>query len=106
MIEIEIAGVRYPASILGRVRDNDWNGRESKAITLEMAFDEAKALFTDDCLWSIVCTEGETEEIYDNRDFSVAGPITDHRNGTVTVKMGKPTAEERLAQLMARYGEA
>ena len=105
MIYIELGGVRYPAGILGRIRDRDWNGRESKAITLEMAFDEAKSLFTDGCPWSIVCVDENGETAYDNGAFSMAGPITDHRNGTVTVKMGKPTAEERLAELMARYGE-
>ena len=38
-------------------------------------------------------------ETYDNSAYSVAGPITDHRDGTVTVKMGKPTAAELLAIL-------
>ena len=106
MTYIELAGVRYPAAILGRVRDEAWNGRESKAFTLEMEFDEAKALFTDGTPWSIVCVDEIGETVFDNSDFSVAGPVTDHRNGVVTVKMGKPTAEERLAELMARYGEA
>lgn len=106
MIYVQIAGARYPARILGRVRDPDWNGRESKAITLQMEFAQAKTLFTDGCPWEIVCVEAEEETVYDNSAFSVAGSVTDHRNGSVTVKMGKPTAEERLAELMAKYGEA
>ena len=106
MTYIEIAGVRYPAAVLGRLRDTDWNDRNSKAITLEMDFEAAKSLFVDGCPWSIVCVDGETETVWDNSEFSVAGSVTDHRNGTVTVKMGKPTAEERLAQLLAKYGEA
>ena len=106
MIYVEIGGARCPAVIVGRVRDPEWNGRESKAITLKMAFDEAKTLFADGCVWSIVCVDESGETVYDNGEFSMAGPITDHRDGTVTVKMGKATAEERLAALMARYGEA
>lgn len=36
----------------------------------------------------------ETE--WDNSEYSIAGDIVDHRNGTVTVKMGKPTEIEIL----------
>jgi hypothetical protein len=39
-----------------------------------------------------------TEE-YDNSEYSIAGDIIDHRNGYVTIKMGKPTAEEILTML-------
>ena len=38
-------------------------------------------------------------EVYDNSDYSVAGPITDNRGGTGTIKMGKPTADELLKVL-------
>ena len=40
------------------------------------------------------------ESEWDNSDYDVAGAITDHRNGTITAKMGKITAEEALAELM------
>lgn len=36
------------------------------------------------------------KETYDNSDYSILGDITVHKDGTVTVKMGKPTAEEIL----------
>lgn len=36
------------------------------------------------------------QEVYDNSDYSILGDITVHKDGTVTVKMGKPTAEEIL----------
>ena len=39
------------------------------------------------------------QEVYDNSDYSIAGPIIDHRDGHVTIKMGKPTAAELLAML-------
>ena len=51
---------------------------------------------------------GETvtpeEEIYDNSAFSVAGPVTDNRDGTVTVKMGKITDREALEELLEVLG--
>ena len=36
------------------------------------------------------------QEFYDNSEYSLAGDIIDHRNGKVTVKMGKPTETEQL----------
>lgn len=106
MTYVKINDTLYPAEISGKLEDRDWDKRESKAITLEMPHATAEELFVDGCTWSIV-DEGEvadpetgnpitqTEE-YDNRDFTVAGDITDHRDGTVTVKMGKYTTEEML----------
>ena len=36
------------------------------------------------------------QEEYDNSDYSMAGSITDNRDGTLAVKMGKPTKIEML----------
>ena len=115
-IYVKVQDTKYPASITGRIHDSDWDNRSSKAIKIEMTYDEAKALFIDDVNWSIVEEREEiVEEVkedgttasvlttvsdeYDNSEYSVAGDITDHRDGYVTVKMGKPTAEELLAML-------
>lgn len=100
MTYIKINDAVYPVSIQGYKKDLNWDDRESKAITLEMTYADAIALFVDDLEWEIVYEDGETTEIYDNSEFSVAGAITDNRNGTVTVKMGIPTAEEINAVLM------
>lgn len=100
MTYVKINDAMYPASIHGYTKDREWNDRESKAITLEMTYADAMALFVDDLEWAIVYEDGETTEIYDNSEFSVAGAVTDNRNGTVTVKMGMITAEEALAELM------
>ncbi len=71
-----------------------------KSITLEMNHEQALALFQDKVAWSIVSRRdngSETvEEEYDNSAFSIAGDVTDHRNGTVTVKMGALTEAEEL----------
>ena len=100
MVSVKINEVLYPAEISGRVTDKDWDNRESKSITLEMSYADAMALFVDDLDWEIVYENGETTEVYDNSELSLAGPITDNRNGTVTVKMGKPTAEEILTAIL------
>lgn len=96
----------YPAVFRGRMQDQDWNGRNSIAATLDMTYAQAAEIFTDGLEWSLV----QHMEAYENfvpgpvetdySDYCVAGPITDNRNGTVTVKMGKITAEEALAELM------
>ena len=111
MTYIKIGKTTYPAEISGKVRDTDWNDRESKAITLEMTYVEAMETFVDELQWSIIYEQPEykdangnvrpaVHEEYDNSEFSVAGPVTDNRDGTVTVKMGKPTADELLAIVM------
>ncbi len=100
MTYIKIEGIEYPAAVSGRFQDRDWDGRESKSITLEMNHEQALALFQDKVAWSIVSRRdngSETvEEEYDNSAFSIAGDVTDHRNGTVTVKMGALTEAEEL----------
>ena len=113
---VEINNNQYPASITGRLNDKDWNNRESKAIRLEMTYADAVATFVDNVSWNII-QENEVQrevrdeegnisfkmvtetETYDNSEYSIAGDIVDHRDGTVTVKMGKPTAEELLIML-------
>ena len=45
----------------------------------------------------------ETVQEWDNSDYCVAGPITDHRDGTLTVKMGKYT---QLEEALRQIGEA
>ena len=100
MTYLKIKDIQIPAEFVGRERDREWDDRASKAITVAMTYEEAMATFVDDLEWAIVYEGGETTEVYDNSEYSVAGPVTDNRNGTVTVKMGKIAAEEALAELM------
>ena len=114
MTFIKINETLYPATVSGRVADKDWDGRASKAITLAMDYATAIGLFVDGLAWSIVQQEevptfdenGEQtgaeirETEWDNSDYDVAGDIVDHRNGTITAKMGKITDGEALAELM------
>ena len=111
MTYVKIGGTEYPAAINGKLADREWDGRDSKAVTLTMGYSEAVALFVNGIAWSIVQREsvpaldengqptGETTEQvseFDNSDYSVAGSITDNRDGTVTCKMGRPTETETL----------
>ena len=116
-IKINSGDILYPAVITGRMADKDWDSRETKAITLEMDYATANKLFIDSVIWSIVMehpveikeidSEGntttktiiETEE-FDNSEYSLAGDITDHRDGTLTVKMGKLTDLEQAYEIM------
>lgn len=116
-IKINNGDILYPAVITGRMTDKEWDNRETKAITLEMDYATANKLFIDGVIWSIVMEhpveikeiddEGntttktiiETEE-FDNSEYSLAGDITDHRDGTLTVKMGKLTDLEQAYEIM------
>lgn len=105
-MRIRINNTEHDATIQGIARDINWNNRESKSITLIMDYATAVATFADDVPWSILYQpsdyyDPETQQIvtppveeYDNSDYCILGDITVHRDGTVTVKMGKPTGEE------------
>ncbi|MBQ3329982.1 MAG: hypothetical protein IJG87_02260 [Ruminococcus sp.] len=96
METVKINGNEYPAVISGVYNDAVWDGRASKSITLAIDYATAAELFVDGAAWSI--TSGGEE--YDNSDYNVAGPITDNRDGTITVKMGKLTDLEEAYELL------
>lgn len=106
---IKINNTEYPATITGEHKDRAWNERETKNIRLTMTTTEVAALLPDNTPWTIVQREtvdkldndgnptGETEDVvneWDNSAYSLAGDITDHRDGTVSIKMGKLTETE------------
>lgn len=108
-IYVKVNNTEYPATVNGNLVDRNWNGRDTKTIYLTMSYDAVVALLPDNTPWSIVQREtqdvldeqgqptGETKEVvneYDNSEYSLAGDITDHRDGTVSIKMGKPTETE------------
>ena len=120
-IYIKINNTEYPAEINGNPKDRSWGERDTKTITLTMTHAEAAALLPDNTPWSIVQRDmvdvldeqgnptGDTKEVvneYDNSEYSLAGDITDHRNGTVSIKMGKPTeTENAVSAVVALTGE-
>lgn len=118
---IKVNGQEYPATCIYNYKDRNWDMRETQTVHLTMTAAEAAALLPDNTPWSIVQREtqdvldeqgqptGETEEVvneWDNSDYSLSGAITDHRDGTVSIKMGKPTeTESAKATVTALAGE-
>lgn len=126
MSYVKINSTLYPATINGKTADREWDNRESKAITLEMDYATAVNLFVDGLEWSIVeqhevpvyqtdergeyvldengspvQTGTEIQETeWDNSEYSIAGNLTDHRDGTITAKMGKLTELEEAYEIM------
>ena len=123
---VKINDTLYPATVSGRVADKDWDNRASKAITLEMDYATAIALFVDGLAWSIIQkdevpvyqvdedgkavldengnpiqtgTEMQENE-FDNSEYNIAGDLTDHRDGRITAKMGKLTDLEEAYEIM------
>ena len=120
-IYIKVNNTEYPAEINGNPKDRSWGERDTKTITLTMTATEAAALLPSGTPWSIVQREtvnkldndgnptGQTEEVvneWDNSEYSLSGAITDHRDGTISIKMGKPTeTESAKATVTALAGE-
>lgn len=123
MIYVKVNDTLYPASISGKMSDKDWDGRESKSITMTADFATVNALFPDGVAWSIVTEEtipvindqgepvldDEGNPIYevrqtefDNSEYSIRGDLTVHVDGTCSVKMGKATDLENAYETL--YG--
>ena len=100
MIQVKINDTLYPASVEGKIIDTNWDNRSSKSITLVMDYYTAIALFVDGMVWSIVVDHEDGTAEYDNSDYCVAGPITDNRDGTMTVKMGKLNELEEAYEIL------
>lgn len=117
MTYIKVNNTLYPAKIDGRIADYEWDRRDTKSITLSMTYAEVLALLPDNTPWSIVqkdtvqklSEDGQPmidssgnpvmEEVtseFDNSEYSMSGVIRDNRDGTVTIKMGKPTEIETV----------
>lgn len=93
---VKIDDTRYAASVSGILGNRDWDERDSKAITVTAPYEELAQKFVEGAAWSIITVEEDGKETeYDNSEYSVAGDIIVHRDGTATVMMGKPTDLER-----------
>ena len=118
---IKVGGQEYPATLIYNYKDRNWDMRETQTVHLTMPYAQAAALLPSGTPWSIVQREtvdkldndgnptGETEEVvneWDNSAYSLSGAITDHRDGTVSIKMGKPTeTENAVGAVVALTGE-
>lgn len=118
---LKVNGQEYPVTHISKYQDGDWGGRSTQTLYLTMSHDQVAALLTTGTPWSNVFREtkdkldndgnptGQTEEVVTEEDmsaYSLAGDITDHRDGTVSIKMGKPTEAETLRAQLAEIEEA
>lgn len=93
---IKVNGVEYPAEVIYNRKDKNWNDRESYLIYLSMTYEQIVALFPTGTKWHDVFKEDDkvTEDL-NMSEYSIAGQVVDYRNGTVSIKMGKPTESEK-----------
>ena len=94
---IKINGQEYPAEVIYLYKDKNWNDRDVRNVFLNLPYDQVVALMPTGTKWSSIIKENDvvTEET-DMSEFSIAGQVVDYRNGTVSIKMGKPTETETL----------
>lgn len=75
--------------------------RDVITLVVESSFAAMDDVFVDGTTFAIVETvdqEGEpVEQVHEYTDHTVAGPITDNRDGTISVKMGKANTAEQDA---------
>lgn len=106
LIRLEDGTEMNPVSIFAAVELIGGIRRDVITLTFNnsLKYTKASKTFIDGLKWSVInavtCEEtGETQEMtYDKSDYCIAGPITDNRDGSLTVKMCKITTEERLRQ--------
>lgn len=118
---IKVNGQEYPATCVYIYKDRNWDMRDTQTVHLTMPYAQAAALLTTGTPWFNVTREtvdkldndgnptGQTEEVMTEEDmseYSLAGEIVDHRDGTVSIKMGKPTeTENAVGAVVALTGE-
>lgn len=80
--------------------------RDVISLTIEATYAEAAAEFTDGAIFSVVDDSVTPSEEFEYTDHTMAGAITDNRDGTVTVKMGKANTAEQDALDAQQAAEA
>lgn len=105
-----------PCEAAEHYRDSAW-GRPTCTVTIKASAAEITALLPSNAPWSLIEREdvldengmltGQTvDHERDMSEYSLSGDITDHRDGTVSIKMGKPTEEESaVGAVVALTGE-
>lgn len=106
-----------PCEAAEHYRDSAW-GRPTCTVTIKASAAEIAALLPNNAPWSLIEREDVLDESgmptgqtvdheRDMSEYSLSGDITDHRDGTVSIKMGKPTeTENAVGAVVALTGEA
>ena len=77
--------------------------RDVVTLKMESTFEDAATNFIDGATFTII---DDAEQSYEYKDHTMAGQITDHRDGTITVKMGKANTAEQDALDAQQAAEA
>lgn len=105
-----------PCEAAEHYRDSAW-GRPTCTVTIKASAAEIAALLPSNAPWSLIEREDVLDELgaptgqtvdheRDMSEYSLSGDITDHRDGTVSIKMGKPTeTENAVGAVVALTGE-
>lgn len=105
-----------PCEAAEHYRDSAW-GRPTCTVTIKGSAAEIAVLLPNNAPWSLIEREDVLDESgaptgqtvdheRDMSEYSLSGDITDHRDGTVSIKMGKPTeVESAKATVTALAGE-
>lgn len=105
-----------PCEAAEHYRDSAW-GRPTCTVTINGSAAEIAALLPSNAPWSLIEREDVLDELgaptgqtvdheRDMSEYSLSGDITDHRDGTVSIKMGKPTeTESAVGAMVALTGE-
>ena len=105
-----------PCEAAEHYRDSAW-GRPTCTVTIKASAAEISAMLPNNAPWSLIEREDVLDELgaptgqtvdheRDMSEYSLSGDITDHRDGTVSIKMGKPTEEESaVGAMVALTGE-
>lgn len=80
--------------------------RDVISLTIEATYAEAAAEFTDGATFTVVDDSVTPAEEFEYTDHTMAGAITDNRDGTVIVKMGAANTAEQDAQDEAAAAKA
>lgn len=105
-----------PCEAAEHYRDSAW-GRPTCTVTIKASAAEIAALLPSNAPWSLIEREDALDESgmptgqtvdheRDMSEYSLSGDITDHRDGTASIKMGKPTeTESAVGAVVALTGE-
>lgn len=102
-MKLRINDKEFPL-LSARAATENMNGhrRDVISLTIEATYAEAAAEFTDGATFVVVDDSVTPAEEHSYTDHTMAGAITDNRDGTVTAKMGKANTAEQDAQEEAK----
>lgn len=106
-MQVTVNSTTFPL-LSARAATEQMNGfrRDVISLTITATYSDAAAKFTDGATFVIVDDSVSPSQEHAYTDHTMAGAITDHRDGTVTVKMGKANTAEQDAQQEAAEAKA